>query len=152
LRSSEKLKNVPAIVSSASVYDMDRQKSLDAGGDDFIAKPVQLEELFSVLEKHLQIKWKYQPTLLTEIAVPPLAGETVSDSVLPTSEMAIPAPEDLALLLKFAQQGRLKKLTEEAKRIEQLDKRYTQFIQQILQFAKSFQMDKIEKLLKQYSS
>ena len=63
--------------------------------------------------------------------------------------MPISAPEDLALLLNLAQQGRLKKLTEEAKRIEQLDKSYTQFIQQILQLAKSFQADKIENLLKQ---
>jgi signal transduction histidine kinase/DNA-binding response OmpR family regulator len=150
LRNSATLKNVPKIVSSASVYDMDRQKSLDAGGDDFLPKPVQLEEFFFVLEKHLQIKWKYQQTSLTETALKQLAGESLSDSVIPTSEMAIPTPEDLAVLLKLAQQGRLKKLTEEAKRIEQLDKRYTQFIQQILQFAKSFQVDKIEKSIEQY--
>ena len=56
LRSSETFKNVPSIVSSASVYEMDRQKSLEAGGDDFLPKPMQLDELFSVLEKHLQIK------------------------------------------------------------------------------------------------
>lgn len=73
----------------------------------------------------------------------------ISDSVILISQMPISAPEDLALLLNLAQQGRLKKLTEEAKRIEQLDKSYTQFIQQILQLAKSFQADKIENLLKQ---
>ena len=73
----------------------------------------------------------------------------ISDSVILISQMPISAPEDLALLLNKAQQGRLKKLTEEAKRIEQLDKSYTQFIQQILQLAKSFQADKIENLLKQ---
>ena len=149
LRSSETLKNVPSIVSSASVYEMDRQKSLEAGGDDFLPKPVQLDELFSILEKHLQIKWKYEQTALSETAVNQLTPKT-SDSVIPTSEMAVPAPEDLALLLNLAQQGRLKKLTEEAKRIEQLDKGYTQFVQQILQLAKSFQADKIEILLKQY--
>ena len=149
LRSSESLKNVPSIVSSASVYEMDRQKSLDAGGDDFLPKPVQLDELFSILEKHLQIQWKYEQTSPTETSVQ-LAPKTVSNSVIPSSEMAVPAPEDLALLLGLAQQGRLKKLTEEVKRIEQLDKGYTQFMQPILQLAKSFQADKIEDLLKQY--
>jgi len=149
LRSSESLKNVPSIVSSASVYEMDRQKSLDAGGDDFLPKPVQLDELFSILEKHLQIQWKYEQTSPTETSVQ-LAPKTVSNSVIPSSEMAVPAPEDLALLLGLAQQGRLKKLTEEVKRIEQLDKAYTQFMQPILQLAKSFQADKIEDLLKQY--
>lgn len=148
LRSSETFKNVPSIVSSASVYEMDRQKSLEAGGDDFLPKPMQLDELFSVLEKHLQIKWKYEQTALSETAVNQLASK-ISDSVILISQMPISAPEDLALLLNLAQQGRLKKLTEEAKRIEQLDKSYTQFIQQILQLAKSFQADKIENLLKQ---
>ena len=148
LRSSETFKNVLSIVSSASVYEMDRQKSLEAGGDDFLAKPMQLDELFSVLEKHLQIKWKYEQIALSETAVNQLASK-ISDSVILISQMPISAPEDLALLLNLAQQGRLKKLTEEAKRIEQLDKSYTQFIQQILQLAKSFQADKIENLLKQ---
>jgi DNA-binding response OmpR family regulator len=127
---------------------MDRQKSLEASGDDFLPKPMQLDELFSVLEKHLQIKWKYEQTALSETAVNQLASK-ISDSVILISQMPISAPEDLALLLNLAQQGRLKKLTEEAKRIEQLDKSYTQFIQQILQLAKSFQADKIENLLKQ---
>ncbi len=149
LQSSESLKNVPSIVSSASVYEMDRQKSLDAGGDDFLPKPVQLDELFLILAKYLQIQWKYEQASPTKISVQ-LAPKTVSNSVILTSEMAIPAPEDLALLLGLAQQGRLKKLTEEVKRIEQLDKSYTQFVQQILQLAKSFQADKIEDLLKQY--
>ncbi|TAE78570.1 MAG: response regulator [Oscillatoriales cyanobacterium] len=150
LRSSESLKNLRTIVSSASVYEMDRQKSLDAGGDDFLPKPVQLEELFSILEKHLEIKWQYLDAASTESAGEQLAPKPISNLPLVTSEMTIPAPEDLALLLKLAQQGRLKKLTEEAKRIEQLDKSYTQFMQPILQLAKSFQSDKIEDLLEQY--
>ncbi len=149
LRNSETFKDVPSIVSSASVYEMDRQKSLEAGGDDFLPKPVQLDELFSILEKHLHIKWKYDPKLPTETSVG-LAPKTVSNSVIQTLAMAVPAREDLALLLALAQQGRLKKLTEEVKRIEQLDKGYTQFIQQILQLAKSFQADKIEDLIQQY--
>ncbi|MEG4805093.1 MASE1 domain-containing protein [Microcoleus sp. ARI1-B5] len=150
LRSSESLKNLRTIVSSASVYEMDRQKSLDAGGDDFLPKPVQLEELLSIVQKHLQIKWNYLETASTEIAGEQLTPKPRANSPLPTSEMAVPAPEDLALLLKLAQQGRLKKLTEEAKRIAQLDKGYTQFVQQILLLAKSFQTDKIEDLLEQY--
>ena len=150
LQSSESLKNVPSIVSSASVYEMDRQKSLDAGGDDFLPKPVQLDELFLILEKHLQIQWKYEQISPTETSVQLALKTVVSNSVIPTSEMAVPVPEDLALLLGLAQQGRLKKLTEEVKRIEQLDKAYTQSMQPILQLAKSFQADKIEELLKQY--
>jgi signal transduction histidine kinase/CheY-like chemotaxis protein len=149
LRSSETLKNVPSIVSSASVYDMDKQKSLEAGGDDFIAKPVQVEELFSVLAKHLQIQWKYEP-IATDNCLKQSAFQVESNSAIQTSDMAVPSLEELALLLNFAQQGRLKKLTEAAQRIEQLDKRYNEFVGQILQLAKSFQVEKIENFLTQY--
>ena len=149
LRSSEALKNLRTVVSSASVYEMDRQKSLDAGGDDFLPKPVQLEELFSILEKHLEIKWQYLDIASTETSEQ-LGPQSKSNSPLANSAMAVPAPEDLALLLRLAQQGRLKKLTEEAKRIEQLDNSYTQFMLPILQFAKNFQADKIEDFLNQH--
>ena len=149
LRSSDLLKNLRTVVSSASVYEMDRQKSLDAGGDDFLPKPVQLEELFFIVEKHLQIKWNYHQTASNQ-TVQQLATNSPSNSSVATSEMAVPSPEELALLLNLAQQGRLKKLTEEAKRIAQLDKGYTEFLQPILELAKSFQVDKIEDLLKQY--
>ncbi len=150
LRSSESLKNLRTVVSSASVYEMDRQKSLDAGGDDFLPKPVQLEELFFIVEKHLKIKWNYQQTASNETAGEQLTPKPKGNSLLPSSAMAVPAPEELALLLNLAQQGRLKKLTEEAKRIAQLNKGYTEFVQPILELAKSFQTDKIEDLLKQY--
>ncbi len=149
LRSSESLKNLRTVVSSASVYEMDRQKSLDAGGDDFLPKPVQLDELFLILEKHLEIKWKYLDAASTETSEP-LGPQSKSNSPLASSAMAVPAPEDLALLLRLAQQGRLKKLTEEAKRIEKLDNSYTQFMLPILQFAKNFQADQIEDFLKQH--
>ncbi|MCU0540778.1 MAG: MASE1 domain-containing protein [Oscillatoriaceae cyanobacterium Prado104] len=150
LRSSETLKNVPSIVSSASVYEMDKQKSLEGGGDDFIAKPVQLEELFSVLEKHLQIQWKYEPPAPTETALKQSAARAVSHWEIQSSEMAVPPAEELALLLEFARQGRLKKLTEAAQQIELLDKRYNEFVQQILQLARSFQIEKIENFIGQY--
>lgn len=45
LRQSETLRDAIVIVSSASVFEIDRQKSLDAGSNDFLAKPVQADEL-----------------------------------------------------------------------------------------------------------
>ena len=59
LRSSTKLNNVLAIVSSASVLVIDQYKSIEAGGNDFLSKPVQFEELLQKLKKHLKLEWKY---------------------------------------------------------------------------------------------
>lgn len=62
LRTSEELKKLLVIVSSASVLDINYQYSLNIGGDDFLPQPVNSQELLKILEKHLQIEWKYAQT------------------------------------------------------------------------------------------
>lgn len=139
LRSSEAFQATRIIVSSASVSQLDQQSSMAAGADDFLAKPVQVEELFQLLEKHLAIVWDYESPTVEH----PL--ET-SSSPLP---LITPAVAELTQLLELAQQGRLQKLIEEANQIMQQDDRYAPFVQQILQWAKDFQTEKIELFLQQ---
>ncbi len=147
IRKSENLKNLRVIVSSASVYEIDRQKSLDAGGNDFLPKPLLAEELFQLLEKHLEIEWEYEQTPSTDEV---MTNSAQLPTEIPSLEIVVPGEEDLAILLELTQLGRMKKLIETAKRIEQLDKKYTFFVQQILGFAESFQAHKIEILISQY--
>jgi signal transduction histidine kinase/DNA-binding response OmpR family regulator len=144
LRTSEELKHLQVIVSSASVAEIDRQMSIDAGGDDFLPKPVQTDELFSLLEKHLQLTWNYEFTETQS------TGNTNHLATNNDTEIILPPVEDLKQLLVLAQQDRLKKLTEEAHKISQADARYTPFIQQVLYLAKQFQSEQIEKLIQQY--
>ncbi|MDJ0696798.1 ATP-binding protein [Mastigocoleus sp. MO_188.B34] len=59
LRSHPKLQDKIVLVSSASVFDIDRHKSIDAGGNDFLPKPIQAETLFEQLQKHLHLDWIY---------------------------------------------------------------------------------------------
>ncbi len=132
LRNDEQLKNTIAIVSSASVSDMDRQKSLDAGGDDFLSKPVNAEELFNLLVEYLQLSWKYEKTKLE--ATPTIAQ---NDS----SEIVVPPVEDLQILFELAQDGLLLKLAKTAEQIGQKSDRYLPFTQKISQLAKQFQTE-----------
>ncbi|MEE3719852.1 ATP-binding protein [Tumidithrix elongata RA019] len=57
LQESETLKDTILIASSASVFDTDRQTSFTAGANDFLSKPVQAEDLFCLLAKHLELEW-----------------------------------------------------------------------------------------------
>ncbi|MGD1703426.1 ATP-binding protein [Dapis sp. BLCC M229] len=141
LRNDEHLKNTIAIVSSASVSDMDRQKSLDAGGDDFLSKPVNAEELFTLLFEYLQLSWKYEKTKLE--ATPTIAQ---NDS----SEIVVPPVEDLEILFELAQDGLLLKLAKTAEQIGQKSDRYLPFTQKISQLAKQFQTEEIEILIQKY--
>jgi signal transduction histidine kinase/DNA-binding NarL/FixJ family response regulator len=62
VRSAKDLQHQKIIVSSASVAEAYREMSLDAGGNDFLAKPVEVSELFNLLATHLELKWKYEIT------------------------------------------------------------------------------------------
>ncbi len=50
----------PILAVSASVFEYHQQASLAAGCRDFIAKPIHLENLLSILQHHLQLVWKYE--------------------------------------------------------------------------------------------
>jgi len=138
VRGDETLKQLQVIVSSASVSQLDQQMSLEAGGDAFLSKPVQADELFSLLAEHLQLTWHYEQT----------ESETLSiSSTDSTTELILPPTEDLQHLLELAQDGLLIKLTGTARQIGQQDSRYQPFIERILQLAKQFQSDQIEELI-----
>ena len=142
LRNAPDLKHLRAIVSSASVAEIDRQMSEAAGGDDFLAKPVDATELFALLALHLQLTWKYDAQIDVEPAV--------SHSQVSTVELIVPPLADLQLLLELAEDGLLKELVKTAEEIGAYDDRYWPFIQQIQQLAKQFQTEKIEVLIQKY--
>ncbi|MEM9213665.1 MAG: ATP-binding protein [Cyanobacteria bacterium P01_F01_bin.150] len=139
LRADAQLSQHTVIVSSASVAPADRQLSLEAGGDEFLAKPIQAETLFDLLQQYLKLTW------IAEVAAP-------LDTIAPVTskEMMVPQRTDLENLLMLARQGRIKKLMVDAKQIQAQDDGYRPFIQEILPLAKKFQADKIVQFIESY--
>ncbi len=123
LRNSEdeKLKSLKVLVSSASVAQLDQQMSLDAGGDDFLAKPVNAPDLFNLLATHLQLTWNYE-----EI-------ETVTQQ-----EMIFPLATELEQIYQAARIGDLDMVINEANRLEQLNPQYKPFLTRLLEFIDNF--------------
>ncbi|HEY9615042.1 hybrid sensor histidine kinase/response regulator [Allocoleopsis sp.] len=160
LRQSTQWKDVPIIVSSASVFDTDQHKSLDAGADDFLPKPVQVDNLLQKLKKHLGLQWIYEPTNEAQR----IGEETLSfhsllgvreglhppEQSLQTAELVPPPAEELALLFDSAMKGRVKTLLEQLERLEKLDNRFVPFVKELRQLAKNFQIKKIREFIKQY--
>jgi PAS domain S-box-containing protein len=60
LRAAQPARPVPVIAMSTSAFEPDRNRSLLAGCDGFLAKPVRRDRLLSLLEQHLDLTWRYR--------------------------------------------------------------------------------------------
>ena len=138
LRSDQELKHLKVLVSSASIAQLDQQKSIKAGGDDFLAKPINTQELFNALATHLKITWNY------EEIIPLIDSIDFDELVIP------PEPADLQVLLELSEQGWLERIAEVGEEIIQKDDRYQPFIRQLLNLAKDFELEKMQKLIQKY--
>lgn len=137
LRQSDTLKHSLVIVSSASVYELDRQQSLDAGGDDFLPKPVHVEELYQLVAKHLKLDWIYE-TGVTPDAV--------------SQALVVPTALELAKLIEFAKKGQIKGIQQELETLAAIDDRYHPFVQQLQDLVKSFNIQQIRQFLQSSTS
>jgi signal transduction histidine kinase/DNA-binding NarL/FixJ family response regulator len=150
-QNSSVLQNIKILISSASVFENEQQRSLEEGGDDFLTQPVEATDLLNKLQKHLGLTWIYG--LRAESIATPLAQSVDSPiSSIPFSPASIvPPPQpELGYLYNLALKGRIKALQEQAKLLEQQDQTLAPFAQEIQQLARSFQIEKIQTYLQQY--
>ncbi|MBD2326320.1 hybrid sensor histidine kinase/response regulator [Alkalinema sp. FACHB-956] len=140
IRQSDQYKHLKMIVSSASVAQADQQMAIQAGGNDFLPKPVPANLLFQLLEKHLHLTWIYETSGQAD------ENRLHSDS----TEVLLPSFVILEELLTLAQKGRFKKFTNLVTDVQQQDSRYQVFTENILQLAQQYQFEKIEEQLKMY--
>lgn len=138
IRQSEAFQNLIIIVSSASVFEADQYRSIEAGGNDFLAKPILASELLQKLQKHLQLEWIYEEQLLSPQAV-------IDDTAL-----VAPPMSELEALYELAMKGNFKGIIRQAALLEQLDSRYGSFAKKIHQLAKNFQDREIVALIQSY--
>jgi signal transduction histidine kinase/FixJ family two-component response regulator len=139
IRSSDTFKDIKVIVSSASVSQIDQQMAIDSGGDDFLAKPVNAQELFLLLPQYLTITWLYE------------AQDDQPNPVATSStEWVLPPRATLTALLTLAQQANLKTLREQLESLVQINPNYHAFAEPLLQLTKRFQAEEIEEMLQQH--
>jgi CheY-like chemotaxis protein len=141
LRNSEEFKEMIVIVSSASVFEIDQYKSLDAGANAFLPKPVQVSELFDLLEKQLGISWVY--------AEPTTAQSTtkLSPDISANEALVIPPLEILETLYDLAKKGNLKAIIRQAEELQRLDEQWVPFAEKISEMAKGFQEKQLRAFL-----
>ena len=175
LRQLPTLKDIKIIATSASAFDYDQEKSLLAGCDGFISKPVQAKPFFEQLRRHLGLEWVYdeshkQTDLLLgtspqfERYTPEFKMHSFNDNILSkalppqiipqnikgaTGVIAPPPPEIIALY-ELAMMGDIRGIHEYVLRLEQLDEQFLPFARQLSQLAKGFQEKQILEFVRKY--
>jgi CheY-like chemotaxis protein/anti-sigma regulatory factor (Ser/Thr protein kinase) len=98
-------KDVKIVAVTASAFDEQRRKLLDAGMDDFVRKPYRIHEIYDGLARHLGVKYLYRSNL-------PETGAETPATVTPAMLAVLPAP--LRAGLKAALESLDSSLIEEA--------------------------------------
>ncbi|MEA5506724.1 ATP-binding protein [Halotia wernerae UHCC 0503] len=146
LRQQPEFQDLPIIVSSASVFESDQHKSIGIGADDFLPKPVQIDDLLQKLQKHLQCEWIYE-----SLQKPANVGKfQLKEADKVTNELIPPCPEEIEQLFELAMRGNIRAIREKAESLKQLDENLIPFAEQLQQLVKSFQIEKIKEFIQPY--
>ena len=135
---------IPIVVSSASVFEIDRQHSLQAGAKSFLPKPLQIDDLLRALHTLLEVDWVYgspSDSLPSVISSNPPSPQPIQSLVLPSQEV-------LGQLYHLAMIGDVLTIEETLGAIEQGDSQLQPFGHEIRKLTVNYQTSKIRKLLK----
>ncbi|MCL1472602.1 PAS domain S-box protein [Argonema antarcticum] len=139
IRESEQFKDLIIIVSSASVFETDRYRSLEAGGNDFLPKPIQAIELLQKIQQYLQLEWLYE------------ANEDPLDAIASdTNDLIAPPAMQIEMLYELAMKGNFREIVKQALLLEETDPKYIPFAHKLHQMAKEFQDEEIVTFIHSY--
>jgi signal transduction histidine kinase/CheY-like chemotaxis protein len=127
------LQEVVIIAVSASILEADRKKSLAAGCNAFLSKPIHTERLLDLLAGRLGLKWIY-------------AGPEVEAEGIPIC----PPPGELAALHELSRNGRIVEIQKQARRIEQMGEAYIPFARKLQKLAERFEIEQIRFFVEQF--
>lgn len=143
IRNSLKLPDVVIIAVSASAFQQHREESLASGCNDFIAKPIQTDEIREKLQKYLKLEWIYEEEHL--------ATEQNYQNSANTEQPLIGPSIDIAkTLYDLAMRGNIDGIIEKANALEKTDDKLLPFATELRRLADEFQTRKIRQLIKSY--
>jgi signal transduction histidine kinase/CheY-like chemotaxis protein/purine-cytosine permease-like protein len=125
----------PIIVLSANAYPSDRLTAIKAGCNDFLAKPIQVRELYYKLKLTLDLDWIGQDT--------PMQSTTLTSKIADLR----PPQEVIDKLVEFIRIGDLLGLNRQLDEVGFNSPEYRTFILKIRQLAGEFRIAEIKNLL-----
>jgi PAS domain S-box-containing protein len=125
------LAHTPILIASASATAGDESRSLAAGANAFLAKPIEEGTLLKMLGEYLRIEWIYE-----EIAEERGPGPSEA-----TDAMVIPPLAEMDVLHRLALAGNMRGIRERAKHLDSLDPRYASFVRRLQNLAERYESE-----------
>ncbi len=125
--------DVKIVAVTASAFREQEQEMRDAGIDDYIRKPFDINEIYQSLEKQLGLTWEY--------------AEMNSE---PDAQLVAPSSERLHEINQLAEQGQIFEIQELASHLETENEAYIPFAQQLQKLAKRFDMERIRAFIQPF--
>ena len=147
LRTQPEWTDRPILIASASIFEADQTRSLQARANGFLAKPIQFEQLVTHLGQLLPIEWSYAPAADLSGA----AASTDQPSKQPTGPMIAPSPDVLEKLRHLAMMGDLQTLSGTLETISKNHPELESFVAALNPLVNSFQTKKIREFLKSFA-
>jgi signal transduction histidine kinase/CheY-like chemotaxis protein/purine-cytosine permease-like protein len=128
------LSRAPAAIVSANAFDRGLENGLGIGPEDFILKPVRVDELLDWLGRRLDLQWRLRQT-----AAP----------VLPASRgpQSLPSRASLERLQTQLQQGHVKGIREQLERMAGEEAEGADFVSELRALAREFQLHAMSRLV-----
>jgi CheY-like chemotaxis protein len=139
IRTIDGLKAVPIIVLSGTATREAEKRSLAAGADGFLAKPVEIHTLAKLMAGHLKLDWTFEGRP---------AREPASRGADP---IVAPPQEQIEILLKLALVGNMRAIRSQADHIASLDVKYKSFAERLDTLARTYQSPAILRLIEQHN-
>jgi CheY-like chemotaxis protein len=119
---------IPIVAVTASASAEDEHKSMEAGVDAFLAKPIDHDLLLRTIGRLLSLKWTME-----QPAAQPAAQADADDST-----MVAPPAEEIEELWQLAQIGNMRKIREQAAYLQGLDPAYGPFASRLDALAQGY--------------
>jgi signal transduction histidine kinase/CheY-like chemotaxis protein/purine-cytosine permease-like protein len=125
----------PAVIISANAFDRGLDNGLGVSEQDFIVKPVRVDELLDWLGRRLKLDWR-----LREAAAPVAGGEA-------KAPLKLPSREALQRLQQQLSQGHVKGIHQQLDQIAGEDQSCTDFVTQLRAMARQFELQAMSRLV-----
>ena len=136
LRADQRTRGCVIVAVSANAFTEDREQCIAAGCNDFIPKPIDLDDLLAALKVQLGLEWMHESSALSD--------DEQNNAV---QRMPAPPADQLHDLLEVVRIGYVKGLLEKIERIERLDERYTPFAHLLRRLAHEFRLTEITEMV-----